>query len=209
MGTIADKLNKLVETKNAIKIAIRHMGQNILDTDTFASYSNEIYKIGQKYPIIGQQTITDFTNTKVIYSNNALPNITYTLDHWIPGMPDTIEDFVTDNGFTIKKITGLGNLVYNFSTDLNISSYTNFYISLFSSSPHNFKLRFYSWASNPQEKSFQLSSFINPVDKCWNNVIIPLSLLSPMDLSKINSLVLDSGNSDPTLEYYINDMYFK
>lgn len=209
MGTITDKLDRLALTKNDIKLAIRHMGQNILDTDTFASYANEIYKIGQEYPIIGQQTITDFTNAKVFYSNNTSPNITYTLAHWIPEMPDTIEDFVTDNGFIIKKITGLGNLVYDFNADLNVSSCTNFYISLFSTSPHNFKLRFYSWASNPQEKSFLLSDFINPVDKCWNNVIIPLSLFSPMDISKINLLVLDSGNSDKTIKYYINDMYFK
>lgn len=209
MGTIADKLDKLALTKNNIKLAIRHMGQNILDTDTFASYSDEIYKIGRKYPIISQQTITDFSNAKVFYSNYATPNISYTLEHWNAEMPDTITDFVTDNNFTIKKITGLGNLVYNFSSDLNVSSHTNFYMSFFSPAPYNLKLRFYSWTSNPQGKEFLLRDMIQPVDKCWNNVVLPLSLLSPMDLTKINLLVLDSGDSDVTNEYYINDMYFK
>lgn len=42
MGTIADKLNKLLSTKNAIKASIIAKGQAISDTDTFASYPAKI-----------------------------------------------------------------------------------------------------------------------------------------------------------------------
>lgn len=42
MGTIADKLNKLLSTKNAIKASIIAKGQTISDADTFASYPAKI-----------------------------------------------------------------------------------------------------------------------------------------------------------------------
>lgn len=42
MGTIVDKLNKLLSTKNAIKASIIAKGQTISDTDTFASYPAKI-----------------------------------------------------------------------------------------------------------------------------------------------------------------------
>lgn len=45
MGTITDKLNKLAETKSAIKTAIVNKGVSISDTDTFASYANKIASI--------------------------------------------------------------------------------------------------------------------------------------------------------------------
>ena len=45
MGTITDKLNKLVETKSAIKTAIVNKGVTVTDTDTFASYADKINSI--------------------------------------------------------------------------------------------------------------------------------------------------------------------
>ncbi len=45
MGTIAEKLQKLLDTKNAIKAAIVAKGQTIADTDTFASYADKIAAI--------------------------------------------------------------------------------------------------------------------------------------------------------------------
>ena len=42
MGTTIDKLNKLSETKAAIKAAIIAKGQDISDSDTFASYADKI-----------------------------------------------------------------------------------------------------------------------------------------------------------------------
>lgn len=45
MGTTADKLNKLLETKTAIKDAIVAKGVAVADTDTFASYPAKIAEI--------------------------------------------------------------------------------------------------------------------------------------------------------------------
>ena len=45
MGTTADKLNRLLETKAAIKTAIIGKGQSVSDTDTFASYADKIEAI--------------------------------------------------------------------------------------------------------------------------------------------------------------------
>ena len=45
MGTTADKLNKLEETKAAIKTAITNKGVEVSDSDTFASYADKINSI--------------------------------------------------------------------------------------------------------------------------------------------------------------------
>ena len=45
MGTIAGKLQKLLDTKSAIKAAIIGKGQDVSDSDTFASYAEKISAI--------------------------------------------------------------------------------------------------------------------------------------------------------------------
>lgn len=45
MGTTADKLNKLLETKTAIKEAIKAKGVSVAETDTFRSYADKIESI--------------------------------------------------------------------------------------------------------------------------------------------------------------------
>lgn len=45
MGTIENKLNKLLDTKEALKTAITAKGQTISDDDTFASYADKVYAI--------------------------------------------------------------------------------------------------------------------------------------------------------------------
>ena len=45
MGTVADKLNKLLSTKADIRAAITEKGQVVADSDTFASYAEKIRAI--------------------------------------------------------------------------------------------------------------------------------------------------------------------
>ena len=45
MGTTTDKLNKLVETKDAIKNALIAKGQSVSDYDTFDSYASKLGNI--------------------------------------------------------------------------------------------------------------------------------------------------------------------
>ena len=65
MGTITDKLNKLAETKSAIKTAIVNKGVAVSDTDTFASYANKIASIS------GGGTPTEGIYGVFIYDTNG------------------------------------------------------------------------------------------------------------------------------------------
>ena len=66
MGTITDKLNKLAETKSAIKTAIVNKGVSISDTDTFASYADKISSISG-----GGSTPTEGIYGVFIYDTNG------------------------------------------------------------------------------------------------------------------------------------------
>lgn len=66
MGTITDKLNKLAETKSAIKTAIVNKGVSISDSDTFASYANKIASIEG-----GGSTATEGIYGVFIYDTNG------------------------------------------------------------------------------------------------------------------------------------------
>ena len=66
MGTITDKLNKLAETKSAIKTAIVNKGVSISDTDTFASYASKIASISG-----GGSTPTEGIYGVFIYDTNG------------------------------------------------------------------------------------------------------------------------------------------
>ena len=65
MGTITDKLNKLAETKSAIKTAIVNKGVAVSDTDTFASYADKITSIS------GGGTPTEGIYGVFIYDTNG------------------------------------------------------------------------------------------------------------------------------------------
>ena len=65
MGTITDKLNKLAETKSAIKTAIVNKGVSVSDTDTFASYADKISSIS------GGGTPTEGIYGVFIYDTNG------------------------------------------------------------------------------------------------------------------------------------------
>lgn len=65
MGTIADKLRHLTETKTAIKNAITAKGVSVADSDTFRSYAIKIRDINSaslysKIPLFSPDNITYF-----------------------------------------------------------------------------------------------------------------------------------------------------
>lgn len=66
MGTITDKLNKLAETKSAIKTAIVNKGVTVSDSDTFASYADKIASISG-----GGSTPTEGIYGVFIYDTNG------------------------------------------------------------------------------------------------------------------------------------------
>lgn len=68
MGTTADKLNKVLETKEAIRTAINSKGGTLTETDTFASYATAIDNIqsGGKEEETKSITITENGTTTVL-----------------------------------------------------------------------------------------------------------------------------------------------
>lgn len=68
MGSIADKLSKLMETKSAIKSAITGKGVTVADSDPFSSYAGKIAQIGTVLKIPKRQS------TSEVYFKVEIPN---------------------------------------------------------------------------------------------------------------------------------------
>ena len=105
MGTITDKLNKLAETKSAIKTAIVNKGVSISDTDTFASYANKISSIKG-----GGSTPTEGIYGVFIYDTNG--NLTKP-EEWNTANNDLAVGVavVSDNcSFIIEKTMSYSNM---------------------------------------------------------------------------------------------------
>lgn len=69
MGTTAEKLQKVLDTKNDIKAAIRETGTTVLDEETFASYPDKIRNNLVKPT--GNVDIVDTTSTDVSHAATA------------------------------------------------------------------------------------------------------------------------------------------
>ena len=69
MGTTAEKLQKVLDTKNDIKAAIRETGTTVLDDETFASYPDKIRNNLVKPT--GNVDIVDTTSTDVSHAATA------------------------------------------------------------------------------------------------------------------------------------------
>lgn len=82
MGTTAEKLNYLKQTKTQIKTAIKNKGVDIEDTDTFRSYADKIDDIVVSKTQTKTQTITTNTTTTITPDTasgyNGLSQVTIT-----------------------------------------------------------------------------------------------------------------------------------
>lgn len=67
MGTVADKLNYLQDTKEAIKSALIEKGVSVADSDTFRSYADKIsdIKTTEMEDALVTRNLTSYTNDRV------------------------------------------------------------------------------------------------------------------------------------------------
>ena len=87
MGTITDKLNKLAETKSAIKTAIVNKGVSISDSDTFASYADKISSISGAedtygFSDIGFSTVPDRITDGIAKAKKIYDKVDLTASTW-------------------------------------------------------------------------------------------------------------------------------
>ena len=89
MGTTADKLNKVLETKEAIRTAINNKGGTLTETDTFASYPTAINNIQ-----------SGGTNEPITITQNGI----YTAPEGIGYSPITVNVPQTAESGTVKNL---------------------------------------------------------------------------------------------------------
>ena len=96
MGTVADKLNKVLSTKTDIKNAIIEKGVAVSDSDTFASYGNKIRSItsGGEIPSPFVDAIDLFRKIKT--------STGYSPSFKLVGNPYGINSLIDSNSFTTK-----------------------------------------------------------------------------------------------------------
>lgn len=106
MGTTAEKLNHLKQTKEEIKTAIKNKGVTVADTDTFRSYADKIDDI-----------VVSKTQAKAL---SVTENKTYTVT------PDTASGYNGLSNVTVTANVSGGKLGGNFQYNYyNTSEYNN------------------------------------------------------------------------------------
>lgn len=88
MGTTADKLNKIITTKEAIRTAINNKGGTLTKDDTFASYATAIENIKTG----GDESSIKQNNINRVKLNDLQYAITYGIDMPSDELYETCED---------------------------------------------------------------------------------------------------------------------
>ena len=98
MGSIADKLSKLMETKSAIKSAITAKGVTVSDSDPFSSYAGKIAQIESGGSGGEDKSVEIVEGTLVNYTGNVTKVRDYAFYH-----SESLESINLPNALTIGK----------------------------------------------------------------------------------------------------------
>ena len=176
MGTTAQKLNKILETKEAIRTAINNKGGTLTTTDTFASYPSAIDSL----PSGGGgslKTLLDATKSTYYlfyqYSGISVNDlISYNDTSNVTNMKSTF--YVCNNLTTIpqlntKSVTDMSYMIYNCQKLITIPQ-------LDTSSVTNMSYMFYqcvSLTTIPQLDTSSVTNMNHMFYSCYNLTTIP------------------------------------
>ena len=168
MGTITDKLNKLAETKSAIKTAIVNKGVAVSDSDTFASYASKIASIS------GGGSAHEFDFTVLGYDEEECREA------------NEIANIMIASGYTVEDI--------NKSIDYSVKLYTGSTSSLVSS--NNIQAYFYPKKSSSLYLYNFICKYIPKVSYSNNPNGTPIIKIgTPVNLNTLSSFSFGSCTS--------------
>lgn len=106
MGTTTEKLARVIETKEALKSALKTRGQTVNDSDTFKSYANKVLNLAEAGSIkpSGTKTITSNGTHDVTSYASAVVNVP-------TGITPTGTKTITENG--THDVTSYASAVVN------------------------------------------------------------------------------------------------
>ena len=182
MGTTAQKLNKILETKEAIRTAINNKGGTLTTTDTFASYSSAIDNL----PSGGGgslKTLLDATKScYYLFSRYSGASVNDLISY-----NDT--ENVIDMGYMFNRCSNLTTI-----PQLNTSKVTNMG-SMFSGCH---KLTTIDITHMKLTSSFSTSDFANNCYSLTKLIIRNMTTIPPLNSSAFTNCYHFTGTTDPT-----------
>ena len=177
MGTTAQKLNKILETKEAIRTAINNKGGTLTTTDTFASYSSAIDSLPSGGTDWLKEYLDETKNASFLFCGKAYPNYGTTTTWYSNLTYKRLQKILSYN--TTSSVTNMKGMFYYCSQLTTIPSIN-------SSLVKNMSYMFYGCSNLttiPQLDYSNVTTMNNMFRYCSNLITIQL-----LNTSKVNDM---------------------